>query len=71
MLAARTDHGMLAFGLWQAKDGAAGGAFFVDMCLTVAELVASQAEKGAELLIFAASRGDISREHTREHPEHE
>ena len=68
MLTARADDGVLSLGLWEAEDGTAGGAFFIDMLFAIAKLVATQAEESAEFLVFASADGDLSREHTRKDP---
>jgi len=67
MLATGANNGVAAFSLWQAKDGATLGAFFIDVCFTVAKLIATQAEKSAEFLVFETARVDLAREHTRKH----
>ena len=71
MLATGANDGVAALGLWQAKDGATPGAFFIDMSFTVAEAVTAQSEKSAEFFVFAAARLDISRERTRKDRDHQ
>ena len=71
MLATGANDGVAALSLWQAKDGATPGAFFIDMSFTVAEAVTAQSEKSAEFFVFTTARLDISRERTRKDRDHQ
>ena len=64
MLAAGTDHGVLALGTGQTKHGTAGGAFIIDMCFPISEFVEAKSEEAAEFLVFSTSLLNVTGEHT-------
>ena len=71
MLATGANDGVFSFGLWEAEDSAAFGAFFISMRFSIAELVAAQAEEAAEFLVFPPTCLDLTRQHAREDPDYE
>ena len=62
---------MAAFGFRETKDGAAVGAFTVDVGFTVTELISTEAEEAEEGIVFVAAFLDIPRELSEEDHEDE
>ena len=61
---------MLARCLGKSQYRSAGGAFAVDVCLSIAIFVFAELEKSAKAIVFAAAGRDVSGEHSKEHPDH-
>jgi len=58
---------MFAFCFREAEDRFTVGAFFIDVCFSVAELITAELKESAELIVFASALLYISREHTEEY----
>ena len=59
-------NGVLPLGTGQAENGAAGGAFAIDVCFTVAKAVAEKLEESAKRLVFPTALDNVSGEHAEE-----
>ena len=72
MLATGTYHHVLSLGMGETEHCPTGGAFSVDVSLSVTEAIAPQLEEAAERLVFTASFGNVAREHSEkdDHDQH-